>query len=490
MTTKLPGTYLDITSLVALHRGTPSQIRTTINQTFAHIDQINPQINAIVQDFRDSAAERAVYLEKNADKFSSSPLFGVPVTIKESFAYKSSPTTLNFAPLKNHKPENSSILAQRLEEAGAIIIGKTNVPTMLADCQSFGPLYPTACNPFDTKRTPGGSTGGGAASLAAGFAFAEIGSDIGGSIRNPANFCGVFGLKPTTNGHIHDGHFPPMPNKGNGFTALNSTGPLARSMADLKAIYDICYQPLPQYQQYLKVSTDCAQHNDLGEYSIAYFDSLKNVHCSKATSRGLSKVIKSLENAGANVKKIHLDDELVERILACWVKIFGFVCGQDFPWAMRKLMQLKFGHDLKKSSINAKQALAEGLSMDFAEYSKALLEQKECIAEFYQLFNGYDFILSPTSVGPAFEHNHKHKEIVVEAERYCYTDYCFSFVMPYNLLGLPVLCIPSGLDESLKLPVGISIAGPHHSEEQLMHFGALLEDAGFKFVAPSLESLA
>ncbi len=480
----LTGKTPNIATLVSSHRKDPSLIRATIEQSFARIDHFNPAINAIIQDYRTSAIERAGYLEHNADKLEALPLFGVPVTIKESFAYKSSPTTLNFPPLKNHKPEECSILAQRLEEAGAIIIGKTNVPTMLADCQSFGPLYPTACNPFDTNRTPGGSTGGGAASLAAGFAFAEIGSDIGGSIRNPANFCGVFGLKPTTNGHIHDGHFPPMPNKGNGFTALNSTGPLARSMADLKAIYDVCYQPLPQYQQYLKVSTSCARHNELGGYRVAYFDSLKSVHCSKATSRGLNKVIKSLENAGATVTRIHLDDELVERILACWVKIFGFVCGQDFPWAIRKVMQLKFGQDLKKSSIDAKRALAEGLIMDFSEYSKALREQKECIAEFYKLFDEYDFILSPTSVGPAFEHNHKHRQINFEGKTYNYTDYCFSFVMPYNLLGLPVLCIPSGLDEDLQLPIGISIAGPHYSEEQLMHFGALLENAGFAFVAP------
>ena len=478
---------LDIVSLVAAHRASPATIKDTVESAYVRVDLQNPRFNAIIQDFRDSARERALYLSGNAEKYSSSPLYGVPVTIKESFTYKSSPTTLNFPPLKNYHPEQSSILAERLENAGAIIIGKTNIPTMLSDCQSFGPLYPTACNPYDTDRTPGGSTGGGAASLAAEFAYAEIGSDIGGSIRNPANFCGLFGLKPTTNGHVHDGHIPPMPNKGNGFTALNSTGPLARTMRDLIAVYNVCYQPLVQYQQYMPVKTDTAHHNSLGAYKVAYFDSIKDIHCSRATQEGLHRIVTTLEKTGASVTKIKLDEQLVERILACWVKIFGFVCGQDFPWAIRKIMQFKFGHDLKRSSINAKKELAEGLSMDFAEYSKALFEQKECIAEFYKLFDDYDFILSPTSVGPAFKHNHKHKDIELEGKTYSYTDYCFAFVMPYNLLGLPVLCVPAGLDEKLKLPIGISVAAPHHSEEQLLHFGELLESEGFGFVPPQID---
>jgi amidase len=477
----------NIESLVAQHKTSPATIEETVESAYARVDLLNPRINAIVQDFRESARERARYLSANAEKYADSALYGVPVTIKESFTYKSTPTTLNFPPLKNYQPEQSSILAQRLEDAGAIIIGKTNIPTMLSDCQSFGPLYPTACNPYDTDRTPGGSTGGGAASLAAEFAYAEIGSDIGGSIRNPANFCGLFGLKPSTNGHVHDGHIPPMPNKGNGFTALNSTGPLARTMGDLKAIYSVCYQPLVQYQQYMKVETNTAHHNDLSGYKIAYFDSIKDIHCSRATQEGLNRIVKKLEQEGASVTKIKVDEQLVERSLACWVKIFGFVCGQDFPWAIRKVMQFKFGQDLKRSSINAKKELAEGLSLDFAEYSKALLEQKECIAEFYQLFDDYDFILSPTSVGPAFQHNHKHKDIELEGQHYSYTDYCFAFVMLYNLLGLPVLCVPSGLDEKLNLPVGISVAAPHHSEEQLLHFGELLENAGFGFVPPQID---
>lgn len=470
------------------HRKNPRQIEDTLNDVFGRIEQYNAKLNAIVHVFKDASRERAKLLIKHSDQYKNKPLYGVPITIKESFAYKSSPTTINFPPLKNNKPEASSILAERLEEAGAIIIGKTNVPLMLADCQTFGPLYPTANNPYDITRTPGGSTGG-AASLAAEFSFAEIGSDIGGSIRNPSSFCGLYGLKPTQNGHVHDGHVPPLPGKSLGFTALSSTGPLARSVSDLKAIYDVCYQPMPQYQQYMRIQTDTPEHEHLGKYKVAYFDSLVGMGCSRATKEGLNRVITTLEEQGAVVEKISIDDALTQRILECWVKLFGFVAGQDFSWPIRKVMQFKFNSDLKGSKIEASTQLSQGLSLDFKEYSKALLEQKECIAEFYSYFEEYDFILSPTSVGPAFEHNHKHKAITIDGQSYPYSDYCFGYVLPYNLMGNPVLCVPSGLDEVLKLPVGISVAAKHHSEQQLLHFGLLLEAQGFVFQAPDLDAL-
>lgn len=478
-----------IAEVALKHRHNPQKIKETLNDVFGRIEQDNAKLNAIVHVFEDAASERAKLLIEKCDQYKDKPLYGVPVTIKESFAYKSSPTTINFPSLKNNKPEESSVLAERLEEAGAIIVGKTNVPTMLADCQTFGPLYPTANNPYDITRTPGGSTGGGAASLAAEFSFAEIGSDIGGSIRNPSNFCGLYGLKPTQNGHIHDGHVPPLPGKDLGFTALNSTGPLARSVSDLKAIYDVCYQPMPQYQQYMRVETDTPKHQELGKYKVAYFDSLVGMGCSRATKEGLARIIKALEDQGASVEKISIDDALAQRILQCWVKLFGFVAGQDFSWPIRKVMQLKFNSDLKGSNIEASKQLGEGLSLDFKEYSKALLEQKECTAEFFEYFENYDFILSPTTIGPAFEHNHRHKPITIDGQSYAYSDYCFGYVLPYNLMGNPVLCVPSGLDEVLKLPVGISVAAKHHSEQQLLHFGSLLEAQGFAFQAPDLSAL-
>jgi hypothetical protein len=149
-------------------------------------------------------------------------------------------TTVNFPRLKNNVAVSDALVARRLKEAGATILGKTNVPTMLSDYQTFGPLYPTANNPYDLTRTPGGSTGGGASAVAAGLTTLEIGSDLGGSIRVPAHFCGVFGLKPTEDGGIHgDGHVPPLPNAPGGFVAMAWVGPLARTMADIELAWRV-----------------------------------------------------------------------------------------------------------------------------------------------------------------------------------------------------------------------------------------------------------
>jgi len=469
------------------HRDQPDAILTTLKSTFAEIDRLNPTLNAIVHEFRDQSFDRAKTLISQADNAHRLPLYGVPITIKESFAYQNSLSTINFPPLKTFRPSEDSILATRLEEAGAIIIGKTNVPMMLSDCQTFGPLYPTANNPFKLTHTPGGSTGGGAAALAAGLSYAEIGSDIGGSIRNPASFCGLYGLKPTTNGHARDGHTPPLPGTNKGFTALNSTGPLARSAADLEAVYSVCYQPLPALQQYLNVDNGVALKDTIKDYKFAYFDCLKGLTPSEPTQLGLQRTINAIKATGASVELIKLDDCFVEQCLKTWVQIFGFVAGQDFSRPMRALLKFQFGRDLKRSSINAKHALKNGLSLDFKKYSQALAQQTQCIEQFNTYFTQYDFILSPTSLGPAFPHNHKHKDITVNGTSYNYADYCFAFVMLYNLLGNPVLELPSGIDEQTELPIGISIAALHHGEKHLLDLAKKLERLGFGFTPPKIK---
>jgi amidase len=158
------------------------------------IHQYNPALHALVISTEAEALRTA--RERDADLkhgIVRGPLHGVPVTVKEAFNLAGFRTTVNFPPLKNNIAATDALIVKRLKAAGASILGKTNIPTMLSDCQSFGPLYPTANNPYDVTRTPGGSTGGGAAAVAAGLTTIEIGSDIGGSIRLPAHFCACSG---------------------------------------------------------------------------------------------------------------------------------------------------------------------------------------------------------------------------------------------------------------------------------------------------------
>ncbi|MFC7158952.1 amidase family protein [Pseudidiomarina halophila] len=174
------------------------------------IENYNPKLNAFVDLYPDTARLAAKQRDQQKDD-QPGPLHGVPISVKECYQVKDTRTTLNYPPLRNLVADSTSLLVQRLLDAGAVLLGKTNVPTLLADAQTFGPIYPRANNPYDLSRTPGGSTGGGAAALAADLCALELGSDIGGSIRNPAHHCGLFGLKPTENGHHLDGHIPPFP---------------------------------------------------------------------------------------------------------------------------------------------------------------------------------------------------------------------------------------------------------------------------------------
>ena len=203
--------------------------------TFRRVDRHNPKINAIIWQFREEAMERARQADEALAKGETwGPLHGVPVTIKEAFAYRGSPNTWGLSQLKDVKSPRTAVAAERLESAGAIVIGKTNVPVMLGDWQSYNPIYGTTNNPWDATRTSGGSTGGGAAAMAAGLGCLTLGTDLSGSIRLPAHFCGVYGHKPTLE-LISTAGFQPGPWDGSpGYLMdLAVAGPLARSAHDL-----------------------------------------------------------------------------------------------------------------------------------------------------------------------------------------------------------------------------------------------------------------
>ena len=454
------------------------------NEFYKQIKKHNQRINAIVIDNKQEALETARKLDL-ALKNGNFPgkLHGVPVTIKESFNLKGHKTTVNFKMLKDNIASEDSVIVRRLKEAGAIILGKTNVPTLLADNQTFGPLYPTAKNPYDTSRTTGGSTGGGAAAVATGMSTFEIGTDIGGSIRNPANFCGLFGLKPTENQYIQSGHVPPFPNASGGFMAMASIGPLARSMEDIELAWEIINTPDWKYLSALPVISRAEKHEYLRDYKIGWFDQTELVVCSDATQKVLNGLIEKLTSQGVNLHKFKIDEQWLQQTFETWSTLFGFITGQNAPWIFRQIMKLKFRQQTKGSSFNAVKSLSKGLSMDFKVFSDTLRIRQELTAQLMDWFDDYDFIVCPTSIGPAFKHNPKQRPIKCEGRKIPYPEYNFPFTLPYNVCGNPSLIVPGGLSDE-GLPIGIQIAGPHHSENELIHFGKLIEELGFKFQPP------
>src|SRR5690554_1199015 len=359
---------------------------TAITQHYLkRIEKHNQTLHAYVHIDSEGALRKAAECDRILKEEGLSeqlgPLFGVPISIKESFLWVGTATTLNYPPMKQFKATSTLFLVQRLLNAGAIILGKTNMPTLLADIQTAGPLYPTSNNPYDTSKTPGGSTGGGAAALAAGLTTLELGSDIGGSIRNPSNFCGLFGLKPTENGMTSDGHMPPLPTRVSGRTpgisVLNNTGPLARSVVDLERAYHVLYQPDWHKQQYLPVQRQQCTSKDLKDYTFGYFDTLYGIQAGREARYGLKKMVQRIAGQGANIEKIEIPKQLTERIFKLWARLFGFMMGQNLSWPVRKLFYLSFRKALSQSQLPAKEDLKKGLSLNFQVFSEALAERQQ-----------------------------------------------------------------------------------------------------------------
>jgi len=459
----------------------------------ARIGEHNPKLNAYVFQRPEETLARAKQCDQRVGDESIGALHGVPISIKECYLWQGTPTTLNYPLKKNYVGQQTSQLVQRLLDAGAVILGKTNVPTLLADSQTFGPLYPTANNPYDLAKTPGGSTGGGAAAVAAGLTTFELGSDIGGSIRNPSHYCGLFGFKPTENGHASDGHVPPYPEDKIGVSVMNHTGPLARTMADIQLAHDVLYTP--DYQRLHYLSSDGRilrplnnTNKPLQGLKIATYDTLYGLQAGSDVRHGMSKMVEKLKSLGAEVQSIQIDKQLSERMIKTWTKLLGFMMGQNLPWLVRKLFYFKFSPALKASSLPASAELKQGLSLAFKHFSHALAEREELIAEVNKIFAPFDFVLSPTSMGPAFAHNHKHKSIQLDGEQVPYLDYCFPFVAFYNLTGHPVLTVPTGLNKD-GLPIGLSLSAPHFQDQALLNLGKVLESNGYTFTPPELYTM-
>ncbi len=190
-------TFLSATRLAAVLRSRDIGCLELLDHTIARVERLDPRINAVVVRDFERARTRARTLDQRQDR--TAPLFGVPMTIKESFNVAGLPTTWGSPAWRDSIATSNALAVDRLLDAGVVLFGKTNVPLMLADWQSYNAIYGTTNNPWNLALSPGGSSGGSAAALAAGLTGIEAGSDIGSSIRNPAHYCGVYGHKPTCN---------------------------------------------------------------------------------------------------------------------------------------------------------------------------------------------------------------------------------------------------------------------------------------------------
>ena len=296
------GTALD--AAAAIRAKQISSVELT-QHTWRRIDAFEPKLNAYVYQLHEEALGAAARAdEATARGAATGPLHGVPINVKESFGVEGRPCTWGIPFLKNSKAPAHSVAVRRLLDAGAILLGATNVPLELMDYQSFNDIYGTSSNPWDLARTPGGSSGGTAASLAAGMAFFSIGSDIGGSIRAPASFCGIYGHKPTLDLVSLDGHTPGGVYGPPGFsTLLAAAGPMARSAGDLEAGLRILAGPEAPESKAFQWTLPAPRHRALRDFRIGYLLDDPAAPVSAETKSVLESAVRACERAGATLKE-------------------------------------------------------------------------------------------------------------------------------------------------------------------------------------------
>src|SRR6267142_4818499 len=298
--------FATATDMLAALRGRRVSAVELLNLHRQRIERHNPELNALVEPDFERARRDAEAADARRARGEDAPLLGLPMTLKESINVRGLRTTAGMAQWKDFRSEHDAPVTTRVKGAGAVVMAKTNVPQMLSDWQSVNPVYGRTNNPWDLGRTPGGSTGGGAAALAAGFTPLEFGSDIGGSIRVPAAFCGVYGHRPSETAMPRSGQFP-MPPMPNAAVVMGVQGPLARSADDLELALDVAAGPEVGEDVAWRLAIPPARRERLRDFRVAVLPPLDWVPVDAEVASALDSVASRLGRLGCPVKTAQPD---------------------------------------------------------------------------------------------------------------------------------------------------------------------------------------
>jgi amidase len=415
------------------------------------IDAVNPSVNAVVEVDRDAALAAATAADAViAEAGECGPLHGIPMTIKDSFDVAGLHTTWGNPAFRDFVADRDATIVGRLKDAGAVIIGKTNVHFMLADYgQTANDLYGTTNNPWDTARTPGGSSGGGAAALAAGLTFLEYGSDLVGSIRIPASFCGVYGLKPSVDVVPQTGFQPPgsVPEPGR-MTRQSAVGPLARSAADLRAALAVTAGPEAPASNAYHWALAPPRHGRLADFRVGVVLDHDCAPVSSEVGAALSNAVDALARAGATIIEGWPLDVDPRREF----ESFGFQVGLFFAY---------------QESNSQFSTVADVISQEHLRMAARWA--------WGRYFSGTDIFLCPANFTAAFPHDTRPFEqrmiSTPEGDR-PYDNQPF-WISHASLTGLPAVSVPVGRTAG-GLPVGAQIIGPIFEDDTAITFAELL----------------
>ena len=450
----------------------------------ARIEALDDKLNAVVvRDF-----ERARAAAKAADaalaRGEGRPLLGIPIVIKESFDVDGLPTTWGVPAFKEFVAKDDALMVARVRAAGAIILGKTNVPYVLGDWQSFNDIYGTTNNPWDLGRSPGGSSGGSSAALAAGFSPISLGSDIGGSLRVPAHFCGIYAHKPTLNLVPPRGHR--LPGTVQRISDLAVVGPMARTAADLELLLDLTSGPDETRAGIAyRVALPKARHTALKDFRVLVIDEHPLLPTDASVRAALDRLAQQLLKAGAKVAR---QSPLLPDLAASarlYMRLLMAALSERWPEETYQQAQTTAAAlHVDDHSLPAERW--RGAVMSHRQWAAADMGRITLQQQWTELFREFDVVLCPPLSTTAFPHNHTpvpERTIEIEGKSFAFFDL---LVWPEiaTTPGLPATAAPIGLTGT-GLPVGVQIVGPYLEDRTPLAFAALIERAFGGFVAPS-----
>jgi amidase len=439
------GVFSSTTELAGAIRAGRVSAREVLSGHLAQIATHNPALNAVVTLDAERAAERAREADEALARGENwGPLHAVPFTLKDAHATSGVRTTTGFPPLAGYLPTEDGAVAARLKDAGGILIGKTNVPVLLADFQTSNPIFGRTNNPWDIARTPGGSSGGAAAALASGMTPFEIGTDLSASIRIPAHFCGVFGLKTTERRVPLTGVIPGLPGP-RPLRIMSTIGPMARTVEDLALLYTLIAGPDGRDTEVPPVPVDQAPEIELKDLRIAVAPTFPGIPVSAEIRAAVVQLATQLSPL-------------------CRVVEDAALPSLDFT------QELAGGGALVGMMIGAVQPQEHPTTL--AQYLEALDRRDQSIVAWEQFFDRWDVLLCPPSMTTAFPHCDPGSPLQVDGQAVSYWSVAAHGAL-FNYTGHPAVVLPYALDHA-GLPIGIQLVGKRWSESRLLAAAAAL----------------
>jgi amidase len=460
----------------------------SVEATQHFIDRIethNPAINAVIATRFDAALADAKAADAARAKGQiKGKLHGLPMTIKDLFEVEGLTCDAGFPDYKGHVSTEDSVVAARLKAAGAIIIGKTNSPLAGGDIQTYNEVHGTTNNPHNLDHTPGGSSGGSSAALSAGMTPLEYGSDIGGSVRAPAHFTGLFSHKPTFGIVPMRGHVPPPHGMPWEPSELTVAGPLGHTPQDIELALDVTVGvadgPMRQAMQIQLQGPRCQSPEGL---RVGLWASDENCAVEDAFSAAIEEAGKALEKQGASLTAITPDFDKAQHFETYMLRLSSII-GSDLPQSVFANMQaVVAAADAGDTSMRVTQA--RGITLSHGEWLRLNIRKAKYDLAWRELFEKVDVLLCPVTPSTAMAHDHNPDfhartiEVNGKAQSY-FTNFFWAGVA--TLCGLPSTVVPLGTHKGL--PFGMQVIGPAYEDKTPLAVAKMLEDLGYSWIEP------